>query len=310
MYKHWQYTEVVGHDDYQKFLKHNAPLKSAERLLPNTAVYVQCETGSQRLEGIYDDALKAIRPLRSKNPDGKDAPNRDLRLYNDAMQNKNITIMGIDGLMGTGKTSTVVEWTIEQHLKGVDVPKNAAQWENWKPPVGSHKVLVAKPNVNAGGKHEQYGFLPGDLDDKLDPTLRNFIQYFDRWHESGFNALRDAGYIELSPLGFIRGMDAEDVTLIVDECQNTKELVTPATRRAKGSRIIFLGDTSPFQIDLMGNTPKRNGLRDIIDLLQGAPYFQYIEMKSLEHVVRSDEVRDIVRRLFKKHGADPQEWTI
>jgi predicted ribonuclease YlaK len=122
--------------------------------------------------------------------------------------------------------------------------------------------------------------------------------------------LRAGGYVEILPLGFIRGLDAENMTIVVDECQNTKELVTVVTRRAKDSRIFLLGDTSPFQIDLAGNTPKKNGLTDIIDLLQGAPYFQYIEMKSLEHIVRSDEVRDIVRRLFKKHGEDPQQWII
>lgn len=306
--KHWQYTELVESEDYAKFLKYGTPINPSENLLANTAVYVESKSGGTRLEGVYDPLVKGIRPIKGKNPDGTVAPNKDLRLYNDSMQNKNITILAVDGLMGTGKTSTAVEWIIENHLKKVDFPKTTAQWENWKPPLNLHNILIAKPHVNAGGKHEQYGFLPGDLDEKMDPTLTNFIQYFDRWHEGGFNILRDAGYIKILPLGFIRGLDAYDTTLIVDEAQNTKELISVATRKAKNSRIIFLGDTSPFQIDLSGNTPKKNGLRDIIDLLQGAPYFQYIEMKSIEHIVRSEEVRDIVRRLFKKYGQDPLQW--
>ena len=172
----------------------------------------------------------------------------------------------------------------------------------------SYICLISKPGVNASG--EEYGFLPGDINEKIIPTLKNYTQYFDRLHQSGFEALRLSGYVEILPLGFVRGMDAENISVIVDECQNTKELVTMVTRRAKDSRIFLLGDTSPFQIDLPGNTPKKNGLADVIDLLQGAPYFQYIEMKSLEHIVRSDEVRDIVRRLFKKYGEDPKNWMV
>jgi predicted ribonuclease YlaK len=88
------------------------------------------------------------------------------------------------------------------------------------------------------------------------------------------------------------------------------ELVSVATRKAEGSRIFFLGDTSPFQIDNPNITPSRNGLTQLVDLLQGASYFQYIEMKTVEHILRGEEVRDIVRRLFKKYGQNPQEWIL
>jgi predicted ribonuclease YlaK len=168
--------------------------------------------------------------------------------------------------------------------------------------------MLCKPHVNAGGPDEQYGFLPGDIDEKMDPTLGNFIQYFNRYSQFGFEPLREAGYIEVKPLGFIRGLDAQNTIIVADEVQNTRELISLATRKASNSRIIFLGDTSPFQIDLTGNTPTKNGLSSLMDLLHGAPYFQYIEMKTLSHVVRSEEVRDIVRRLFQRYGENPQEW--
>lgn len=305
MLKHWEHTEVATRQDYDQFQRYGTPFEPnrtnlADTLEANTAVFIIPEGGGKRLEGIYDKAKGGIRPLFRS-----DVPNRDLRLYIDALNNPNITQIAVDGLMGTGKTSTTMEYLIKTHLADIRIP-NHWQTTDWKPQVDTHKLLIAKPAVNAGG--EEYGFLPGTIDEKISPTIKNYTQYFDRFHQGGFEALNQMGYVEILPLGFVRGLDAENMTVVVDECQNTRELVTIVTRKAKDARIIMLGDTSPFQIDLVGNTPNKNGLTDIIDLLAGAEYFQYIEMKSLENIVRSAEVRDIVRRLFNKHGADPREW--
>lgn len=303
--KHWEYTAYVSRQEFDSFSKRHSVISTRESIPSNTGVFVQCETGSKRLEGVYDSKLGGIRPLLTN------GPNRDMRLYLDAIQNENITIIAVDGLMGTGKTSTIIEAVIKQYMLKDHEPWKEKDEEDEKPfNTSDHKVLIAKPHVNAGGSHEQYGHLPGDLYEKLDPTLGNFIQYFDRWHPEGFHRLREKGQVQVLPLGFIRGLDAENMTIIVDEAQNTRELVTVVTRKAKMSRIVLLGDTSPFQIDLEGNTPKKNGLKDIIDLLAGAPYFQYIKMQSIEHILRSEETRDIVKRLFKKYGENPIEWII
>jgi len=294
MSRHWEVTLTVSSEDYSKFLKHNSPLKPPVGLPYNTGVLVQNQNGGKLLEGVYDPTVDGIRPLKDTS-----GPNRDIRLYKDAVQSGHITFLAVDGLMGTGKTSTSIEYAVSKlpnttYLRMTDT--------------NDHRVLIAKPYVNSGG--EEYGFLPGDIDDKFDPTLVNYIQYFDRMHSAGYDKLRDSGLVQVMPLGFIRGLDGENMTIIVDECQNTKELISMATRKAKDTRIFFLGDTSPFQIDLPGNTPKKNGLHDLIDLLAGAPYFQYIEMKSVAHILRSDEVRDIVRRLLRKYGQDPKEWAL
>jgi predicted ribonuclease YlaK len=288
MVKHWEHIEVVESCDYRKFIDHDVPLQTRTDLPANTAVFIECATGGKRLEGIYDAELRAIRSLKNKS-----APNRDMRLYLDAVLNENITMIAVDGLMGTGKTSTCIEELCRTYLKNASAPKTV--WDTtWKPDPDIHRILIAKPNVSASG--EDYGYLPGDINEKLDPKLQNFIQYFNRFHFLGFNKLRELGYVEILPLGFVRGLDAKNMTVIVDECQNTMELVSVATRKAEGSRIFFLGDTSPFQIDNPNNTPSRNGLTQLVDLLQGASYFQYIEMKTVEHILRGEEVRDIVRR--------------
>jgi len=263
-------------------------------LLPaNIAAYISNQETGQRLEGIYDPCIKGIRKLAKSQ-----CANKDLRLYMDAILNDNITMIAVDGLMGTGKTSTIV-----QHICDTlsDVNLKSKPQEN-------PSVLISKPQFLSGG--EQYGFLPGDIDEKLDPTLQSFIQYFDRFHQAGYHKLRETGIVKLLPLGYIRGLDAENVMVVIDECQNTKELISVATRRAKKSKFFFLGDTSPFQIDRKGNTGENNGLTHLIDLLKGASYFQYIEMKTLDHIVRSVEVVDIIRRLFSKYGQNPQEWII
>lgn len=301
MINHWEHTEIVTSLEYSDFAKHGIPVTPKEALPFNTAVYVTSSDGDKPLEGIYDPDIKGIRLLKDTK-----SPNRDLRLYRDALLTERITMLAIDGLMGVGKTSTAIEFACDKYLKDIKVPSNIPVDTNLSK--GQHKLIIAKPYVNAGG--EEYGFLPGDIDEKITPTIRNFTQYIDRNHQSSFESLKDAGFIEILPLGFVRGMDADNVTIIADECQNTKELISLATRKAKDSRIFFLGDTSPFQIDRKGNTPTENGLVHLVDLLRGAPYFQYIEMKSLQHVLRSTEVRDVVRRLLKKNGKNPQEWVV
>lgn len=305
MLKHWEHTEYISTEEYDSFTQLGTELKPTVSIGYNTALYVEAPD-RKRVECVYDARIKGIRLIKGK------GPNRDLRLYYDAVNNEDITILAVDGLTGTGKTSTTMEYLIKKNLRDVDISEQSFNYsldgttDERKP--SDRKIIISKPMVNAGG--EEYGFLPGDINEKLVPTITNFTQYFDRYHPAGFTLLREAGFVEIAPLGFIRGRDVEDTDLVVDECQNTKELITMATRRAQGTRMFFLGDTTVFQIDREGNTPEKNGLADLISLLNGAPYFMYIEMKTLEHVVRSNEVKDIMRRLFKKHGENPREWII
>ncbi len=304
MVKHWQHVESVDEHSYKKFSGHGVPIQASRAdIPPNTAVFVENRMGGKRLEGVYDPGLKAIRPIRNTT-----APNKELRLYIDALESEDITVIAVDGLMGTGKTSTCIENITNTHLSSLPVLKGDP--EEYKPPVDQPKVWICKPVINSGGPSEKYGFLPGDLDEKLDPSLRNFIQYFDRFSQQGYQMLKQMKCVEILPLGMVRGLDIENTILVVDECQNTEELISVVSRKAGGSRVILLGDTSPFQIDAPKNTPTKNGLNDIIDLLQGAPYFQHIEMKSIQNIVRSSEVRDLVSRLFRKYGIDPQKWAV
>lgn len=300
--KHWEHSEYLPTHSYDALKLGSVEIKPSVGIEYNTALYVYAE-GRKPLECIYDGHIKSIRPIKGK------GPNRDLRLYTDAVMNENITVMAVDGLPGTGKTSTLLKHLINKNLSDIDVNERVLDGvSDWDIKPSDRKILIAKPAINADG--EEYGFLPGDINEKIVPTLSNYTQYFDRYHPAGFELLRAAGYVEVLPLGFVRGRDAENIDVVVDECQNTKELITMVTRRAIDSRIFLLGDTTVFQIDRPGNTPSKNGLADVIDLLKGAHYFMHIEMKALEHIVRSEEVRDVMRRLFNRHGEDPKEWVI
>lgn len=252
------------------------PIEINEYLPPNLGVYIENDDG-RRTIGIVDNEYKVIRNLK-----GKKAPNKDLQLLYDAFQNKNITMIAIDGFVGTGKTSSVVKEAIDKWIKK------------------EKKVYISKPHVFT----ENYGFLPGDIDEKLDPTLKNYSQWFNRYTNeqyevSAYQHYKEQDLLEIQPLAYIRGCDIPDAMLVVDECQNAIELQSIATRRAKNSLFVFIGDTSGFQFDNKKCTPNNNGFTKLIKLLDGADYFQYIELKTLEHILRSNEVRDIMRRYLK-----------
>ena len=277
--KHWQYIHKVDNAIFEQFDKKNVPIDlDRDIVLPNTGVIIENQK-TQRTYGIYDSEIKAIRKLK-----GKNAPNKDLQLLYDAFENKNITMITIDGLPGTGKTSSVVEEAIKS-------------WINKE-----KKVYIVKPYVFS----ESYGFLPGDINEKIDPTLQNFIQWFERYSKKQFKGngayehYRSQGWLEVLPLAYARGIDIENSFVIIDESQNACELLTMATRKAKGSFFCFIGDSSGFQMDNKKCTPEKNGLSDLINLLKGADYFQYIELKSVEHVLRAEEVKDILKMFLKR----------
>jgi predicted ribonuclease YlaK len=277
--KHWEYIHNIDNITFDQFEKNNVPIKLDKNIVaPNTGVIIENEK-TQRSYGIYDPEIKAIRKLK-----GKIAPNKDLQLLYDAFENKNITIIAVDGLPGTGKTSTVVEEAIKN-------------WINKE-----KKVYIVKPYVFS----ESYGFLPGDIDEKTDPTLQNFIQWFERYSKKQFKGngayeyYKNQDWLKVLPLAFARGIDIENAFVIVDESQNTTELLTMATRKARASTFCFIGDTSFFQMDNKKCSPEKNGLKDLIDLLSGSPYFQHIELKTIDHILRGEEVKDIIKKFLKK----------
>lgn len=151
------------------------------------------------------------------------------------------------------------------------------------------KIVLARPAVEAG---ESLGFLPGDLQAKINPYLRPLL---DALHEmmdrEMIRRYTEEDLIEVIPLAYMRGRTLNEAYMILDEAQNTTvaQMKMFLTRMGNGSRIVVSGDTT--QIDLPPHT--KSGLVDALERLQGIPGIAAIELTSAD-IVRHPLVQRIV----------------
>ncbi len=176
------------------------------------------------------------------------------------------------GPAGTGKTYLAVACAIEALENG-----------------RVQRILLVRPAVEAG---EHLGFLPGDLEQKVDPYLRPL---YDALHEMmGFekvSRLLEKNIIELAPLAYMRGRTLNDAFIILDEAQNTtaEQMKMFLTRIGFGTTAVITGDVT--QIDLA--RPKLSGLKEIVEILKDVSGISFIHFES-EDVVRHPLVQRIV----------------
>ena len=190
--------------------------------------------------------------------------------YVRAIRNHTITF-GI-GPAGTGKTYLAMAMAV-----------NALQHKEVS------RIILTRPAVEAG---ESLGYLPGTLNDKIDPYVRPL---YDALHDmvdpESIPLLIETGTIEVAPLAYMRGRTLNDAFIILDEAQNTtaEQMKMFLTRLGFGSRMVVTGDIS--QIDLPGKT--RSGLKVVRDILDGIDDLQFCELGSKD-VVRHSLVTKIV----------------
>ena len=152
------------------------------------------------------------------------------------------------------------------------------------------RIILTRPVVEAG---ENLGFLPGTLEEKVDPYLRPF---FDAMHDMlGYEktkALTEQQVIEIAPLAYMRGRTISDSVMILDEAQNTTSVQMKMflTRLGENSRMVVTGD--PSQVDLKRGV--KSGLRDSLNVLEGLSDIEVIRFNEAD-VVRHDLVSRIVR---------------
>ena len=195
--------------------------------------------------------------------------------YVDAISQNEITF-GI-GPAGTGKTYLAVAMAV-QFLKERRVKR----------------IILTRPAVEAG---EKLGFLPGDLQAKIDPYLRPLYDaLYDMLDSKKIDEQLDQGTIEVAPLAFMRGRTLNDAFIILDEAQNTtsEQMKMFLTRMGFNSRVVVTGDIT--QVDLPGNV--RSGLGVAQHMLKD------IDGISFLHFREADVVRHpLVARIVKAYDA-------
>lgn len=189
---------------------------------------------------------------------------------------KNSVVIGV-GPAGTGKTYLAVALAVMAY-KNHEVDK----------------IILTRPAVEAG---ERLGFLPGDLQTKVDPYLRPLYDALsEMFGLETFTKLLEKTVIEVAPLAYMRGRTLSHAFIILDEAQNTtiEQMKMFLTRMGEGSKIIVNGDVT--QIDLPSNV--RSGLRHAIDILDGIEGIETVRL-SRKDIVRHKLVQDIVNAYEK-----------
>ena len=195
--------------------------------------------------------------------------------YIEAIKNNTI-VFGI-GPAGTGKTYLAVALAVSAFR---DKQVN--------------RIILTRPAVEAG---EKLGFLPGDLQQKVDPYLRPLYDaLFDMLGPENFQKYQERGNIEVAPLAYMRGRTLDDSFIILDEAQNTtpEQMKMFLTRLGFGSKIVVTGDIT--QIDLPDG--KRSGLVEVIKILKNVSDIETIKFTQKD-VVRHRLVQDIIKAYEK-----------
>ncbi len=152
-----------------------------------------------------------------------------------------------------------------------------------------NRIVLTRPAVEAG---ERLGFLPGDLQTKVDPYLRPLYDaLYDMLGAETFQKYQERGSIEVAPLAYMRGRTLDDSFIILDEAQNTtsEQMKMFLTRLGFGSKIVITGDIT--QIDLPGD--KTSGLKDAVRVLEGVNDIAVCQLTSAD-VVRHALVQEII----------------
>ena len=214
------------------------------------------DSGKQRSVGVK----RTVQPR---------SPNQ--RKYVEAIEQNDMTF-GL-GPAGTGKTYLAVAMAVA----GLMAKKVS-------------RIILVRPAVEAG---ERLGFLPGSLQEKVDPYLRPLYDaLYDLLDQERVDKLLERNVIEVAPLAFMRGRTLSEAFIIMDEAQNTtqEQMKMFVTRLGQGSKAVITGDLT--QTDLPN--PKKSGLLEALNVLDGVEGVKFCHFEDVD-VVRHSLVQRIVR---------------
>jgi phosphate starvation-inducible PhoH-like protein len=254
-------TVILG--DYAALMKeghqfNNGDLNSFLRVVTadaETSLRGLVESGKQRSFGKKMIAPKTITQRR----------------YVDAIENHDL-VFGV-GPAGTGKTYLAVAMAVSALFS-----KRVS------------RIVLTRPAVEAG---ERLGFLPGTLQEKVDPYVRPLYDaLYEMIEAEKIEKLLERNTIEVAPIAFMRGRTLNDSFIILDEAQNAtpEQMKMILTRQGFNSKMVVTGD--PTQVDL--TTGQRSGLIEVIDVLRGIEGIRFVQFDERD-VVRHNLVQKIVK---------------
>lgn len=229
-------------------------------LMPNQFVILEDETdANQFVYGMHDEQDGLVRMLdpHSEGVWGIYPRNLEQTFALEALLDDNIKLVTLSGGAGTGKTLLAIAAGL---MKTTDEDEY-------------HKLLVARPVFPLG---KDLGFLPGDLDEKLNPWMQPIFDNLELLLSGGahtrqkrmnksYQELINQGLLQVEPLTYIRGRSLPNIYFVVDESQNLTphEIKTILTRAGEGTKIVLTGD--PYQIDNPYIDSQNNGLTYVIE---------------------------------------------
>lgn len=242
-----------------------------------TAISMSRQGKGDRVTAVLSDVVVVTARGRTIRP-----KTLGQKRYIEAIRSNGITF-GI-GPAGTGKTYLAMAMAVAA-LKERQV----------------HRIVLTRPAVEAG---EKLGFLPGDLQEKVDPYLRPLYDaLYDILGLDTFDKYWSRGVIEVAPLAYMRGRTLDDSFIILDEAQNTtpEQMKMFLTRMGFGSKVVVTGDIT--QVDLPGHS--FSGLHQAIDILRNIDGIAFVYLSD-QDVVRHPLVKAIIRA-YDEHedGSNP-----
>ncbi len=230
-------------------------------------------------EGKLEEFLEQGDRVFYATPSGRPIKAKTLgqRVYMDALERSELVICS--GPAGTGKTFLGVAMAVKA-LKSREVSR----------------IILTRPAIEAG---ERLGFLPGDIEEKVDPYMRPLYDALSvLLGTESFEKYYDKGLIEVSPLAFMRGRNLDDCFVVLDEAQNTtcEQMKMFLTRIGLNCRAVACGDFT--QIDLPRGV--ESGLKDCISVLRGVEGISIVSMNDSD-IIRNSLVQRIVRA-YEKAG--------
>lgn len=280
-------VRVVGRDDQLKISGEDTPVAYAAKVIQGLIGL------SARGESIHEQNVRyLIQLVKSGNEDkiqtlaadvlcvtakGKPVKAKTVgqKKYVDAIRANTVTL-GV-GPAGTGKTYLAVAAAVAA-FRAKEV----------------NRIILTRPAVEAG---ERLGFLPGDLQSKVDPYLRPLYDaLFEMLGAESYAKYVERGNIEVAPLAYMRGRTLDDSFIILDEAQNTsrEQMKMFLTRLGFGSKIVITGDVT--QIDLPDKV--RSGLMDALHVLRDVEGIAQVRLTEKD-VVRHRLVQQIVKAYEK-----------